>query len=261
MDEKKVLDKEYLLKQLRKLIGKELYEDIDQTVVVAPPEASYQITDIIKTTYTYYKYTGTKNGIEVKTADQAASYTSLCGETIIIGDKVRPSIVITDKNINRYIGTITDLQVGEYIKSTSTTDYMVSNDNKSIVYIDYINGLFFKTDPAMVGDVINFVDEETETITHELERIITDIRNKKATVVDVTYTQYFRMQQAGTVEHNTFYYVTDAAIPTCWYNGINILDSGSVDTSEAQDGQFYVYSATETRPVWVTVTNLDEILF
>lgn len=178
-EEKKVLDKEYLLRQLRLLAGKELYEDVTTEEVLTPAEGAYQVQNIAKTTYTYYKYTGNNNGIIVATADQAAEYTTLCGETISVGDKVRPSIVITDENLPRYIVTIADLAIDEMIKSTATDDWMVSDDPSSPVYFGYLNSKIFKADKVQVGDIINYTDETTQNVIEIDKRIIDDIRERR----------------------------------------------------------------------------------
>lgn len=262
----KAVSKEYLLKQLRLLIGKELYEEITDTKVITPASCVVHKTGLEVTEYTFYKYTGLYNAIEVTTQAEADAYTVSTGETIVIGDKVRPSYLVTDDNILDYADTVAGVEVDNLLKLSDVTvsDCPIADgDATASTYINYLNTVFFEQRPIASGCPIDLVTEVTEDTTDPFKSILKDIREKKARLIDCTRTQYYKLVQANAVEHNVMYYITDAIEPTCWLNFQNVFggSDGGIDTSTAKDGDFLVYSADVMKPVWKEVKDTEGMLF
>lgn len=248
MADKKVLNRQYLLRQLQLLAGHELYGEVATTEVVSVASAERYTGPFDKSTFSHFKYTGNFEGIEVTTTAEATDYTTKCGQPIYIGDKVRAGILVTDDNIADYADTIPALAVGNYVYPTQ--DCRIAGGSTEMDLI-YLNRYFFKDDNVAAGDFILYTPDVVNTTVDPAASYIKDLYKRKLSIEYCTTTQYFDWKTAGTVEKNTVYYVLDAAEPTAWLNDQNILGGGAgLDTSTANDGDFLVYSAAEGKPVW-----------
>lgn len=246
----KVLDKDYLLHQLRLMAGKELYGDVTSVTETAVATAkrydrSYDISE-----YAFYKYNGAFEATDITTAEEADQYTTDCGETIVIGDKVRPSILVTDDNISKY-ASVTGLKVGDYL---IPADDCRMAGMASDIGLGYLNKNFFQTENVELGEYIFYTPATYSETTTELANYIQNLYSVKMDILNVTQSVYQQLVDASKTKANTLYFVSDASPEEAWLNGVNLLSSsGGVDITGAEDGYFLVYNATEGKPVWVNI--------
>lgn len=257
MAENKVISKQYLRRQLQLLAGRQLYGQTKTRTIVSTATAARYTGPYGSAAGSYFKYTGTYEATAITTAAEATNYTTLCGETIAIGDKVRPSILVTEDNIDQFATDIPGVDVGDYVKPT--TDCRIAGGSADLS-LEYLNSNFFQADNVASGDYIIYTPDEITVVTNELGSFIKDLYDNKLTIVYCTTSQYYAWRTGSLTEKNTIYYVTNATQPTAWLNGQNILGGGGgIDTSTAQDGNFLVYNAAEAKPVWKQIWNGDLI--